>query len=454
MKKKLFALLLVLATVFTLASCDYVENLLDTVIPPKDADELYERVDDRMDSLASYRADTSGTMKFYVSGNEVDAKITGMGIVFDDDTADYYYYNYVKTEITSEDLDLDEESESMIAYSGGKAFVNNSGEDYEQMLFSAMTKERFEEVYLDDEIDFDDFSDAKNKTFVQNEDKSWTLEYSGCSADSIKEFSEAMDIEEMMGVDVKDLKIKLTANNKFLVSKVSVEFVFDVEEGDEEIPELFMEVKYSDLDSAERVEIDESKYTEVDDVSCLKILSDKLNDACNSKNAVANLSINQKVTYGANTQTVKETDKITYGENEDGEFYYDIVAATQGMTINIAYRDGKMTTSYSGNTYNKSQTELEAKAYLKSLINTARYSEQYVTDVEKVGDNVFRLELVVDESEYQSALGNYQIFSINQTITVKLVDGNLQRVESVVDIVTIGGPKLVINSTVDLDYES
>ena len=134
MKKKLFALLLVLATVFTLASCDYVEDLLDTVIPPKDADELYERVDDRMDSLASYRADTSGTMKFYASGNEVDAKITGMGIMFDDDTQDYYYYNYMKTEITSEDLDLDEESESMIAYSGGKAFVNNSGEDYEQML--------------------------------------------------------------------------------------------------------------------------------------------------------------------------------------------------------------------------------------------------------------------------------------------------------------------------------
>ena len=49
-------------------------------------------------------------------------------------------------------------------------------------------------------------------------------------------------------------------------------------------------------------------------------------------------------------------------------------------------------------------------------------------------------------------MGNYQIFSVEATITVKLVDGKIQRIESVTDVTSISGPKVTVGTVVELDY--
>ena len=141
--KKVFALLVIIVAVFALSSCDVVKDLYESVIPPINADDLYSRIDDRMNDLDSYKTELEGTMKLYVSGVEIVSDLSGVSIEIQGNSADYYYYDYSKVITKVKSLGYEEVSEEITAYNNGKAYVMTSGSEYDYAFFSVTEKERF-----------------------------------------------------------------------------------------------------------------------------------------------------------------------------------------------------------------------------------------------------------------------------------------------------------------------
>ena len=465
--KKVLVVLVIAVAMLSLASCDVVKDLYESVIPPMNADDLVARIDDSMDELDSYKAEMSGTMKIYVSGIEMISELSGVSIEIQGNSADYYYYDYSKVITKVKSLGYEEVSEEITAYNNGKAYVMTSGSEYDYAFFSVTEKERFISTLLSDSKEIDSFFTPENKTFAKNDDGSWALEFSKFSKDEVDKFSSSVGIDDIAGISVKDLNVKIKASAEYLVSEISIEFVFNTEASiSRYAPELVLVMKYGDFNSASKEVIKENEYKSVGDVAVLKQLSKKLDEVSRNDDGCLYLSIKQTVVPGSSSNNFTEIDKIKYG-TEDGKFHFEIDSTIKNnksdkqfnQDCTITYRDGEMLVNpVLGQSQSYPKSEQEAKNYIKSLINPTNYDIKYVTEVNKISDDVYIIILSADESLYQRALVNYDIpshykvSSVYQIITVKTDADGVVSMESELEVTTVDALKLTVKSELIFDY--
>ena len=447
MKKILLSVVIVLSLSLLLASCEIVESF----IPPKDADTLYERINEKMESANSYKASISMDLETEINGGKMTGKFTGDLIVSGEVSGDYYFYESTHTKINMPDFDVIE-TDSLTAYSNGKIYISNEDDDFTQRLCSPATGEEFED-YRSDEEDYgiNDFDEATNKEFYKNEDSTWTLKYSDYDSADIREFSEKIHIKDIVDNDVKDMNVIITADKSYYVTEVLIEFVFEKGENDENLPKLSMAIKYSDFDAAECIAIDDTQFTAVDDVRILKTIDKTLEELEDDKDGSIRLDTLYEVKVkGTVTTSNKEIDVIKYGET-DGKFFYDIDATINNTWADLSYSDGKLTVRSASGTSNRSQSDNEARETISTLINGVNYSSMKVTDVKRQDDGAYELTLDIDKDTYTSMLG-LEVVDISHTIRIEYVDGEINRMESTIDITTIYDYKIILQTALLLDY--
>lgn len=441
MKKRTILISMVLACVMLLASC---QGLAEALRPaPKTAEDLWERIDEVMQEYDAYALSLELDMVMVVEGYAVDSTATGT-IIEDNRGEDYYYYSETNANVTCDELNIKQTARSISAYLDGKAFEFRGDGKYERKLYCRMTEEEYEAYRaLDQSTEEQDeelnFQDCTTADFVRNEDKTWTLTYSGYTKKTINRLTSAFSTQDMdvFGADIVDINVTLAADEDYRVTGITMAFEFDTPEG--KTPAPAMDVRMELLAMGDEVVrltdmLEQSKYKKVDDLAICKQIDHMLQDRYDAEKGEFEYEMSQTVKVMGQSQTFKETDWVKYGV-EDGAFYYDIDAESEEVTTKATYKNGKQTFTVDGETYDVEQTEQEAKDFVKGMISDLRmgYNSEYITNVTKKSGGVWEIELALSDTSlleefYEQLGGTYK--SATQTVRVTVKDGKLIQISN------------------------
>ena len=200
-----------------------------------------------------------------------------------------------------------------------------------------------------------------------------------------------------------------------------------------------MTALYSEYNAAEKVEFDKSQYREVDDARIAGWVYGYLNDVIDEEDVSFDLKVEQKVKLGTKAlSSYKETDAVNF-RNKNGIFTYEIDAKISGQSATIDYASGNQMINTGGKTQTVAQSELEAIAFIKSLMNIVDYKPLLVEDITKTGNNLYKVNLTIhDLNEYKNLMrslnDNYQ-----SNITYIIVEMDEEEVKSIESYIEIQG---------------
>lgn len=440
--KKIFAVFF--AIFFCIILCTSCKPT--TAFEPQSAKELWDKIDETMEGLNAYESTGTGKLSFQMTNMKFTMNMEMKQIVSGLNDGDYYYYSF-------SDMKLDQlkdtplvsnpdrvmQEKSIEAFHNGKMFVSLESDERTQNLVSSLTKEEYKAYRKnrDTESDDVDYNDCTNASFTHNEDGTWTLQYSGYTKKTIDKMVDDFGMMETeFDFDVEDMEVYVLCDKKFQVKEMNVKFIFD--EDSKESTDPFFEIKtqYANYNAVTLITdtLDPSKYTEISDCRLLAEFEDMIEALEEKKDGSFTLELEQKLSIPSlgQTQIYKETDTVSYGE-KNGSYFYDITANANSESVEISYANGKQIILIAGEEQTASQTKAEAKAYINDLINTAKYSPDYVSMITKKADGVY--EILCDEpdsSAYEAIFDNYagDLLEISQTLTVTVKDGAITKIEN------------------------
>ncbi|MBE6550880.1 MAG: hypothetical protein E7665_01965 [Ruminococcaceae bacterium] len=442
MKKTYKLLIFILLTALSLNSCvsapqnDRTQTLTEqnTISEPQTAAELWERIDDTMNALDSMEASVSSKITAYNEGYKITADISGTSAQSGIVSGDFYSYTSAKTKINIVDLQMKMENTVTEVFKDGKLYISNEGTDVNGKLCSPMTEEEYHEYNEDSDIMNYDIQECTSKEFSKNEDNTWSLNFSGYTNKVMHSLVSHFGMEDVFNAEMLDMEVSIEADEAFRALKFDCTFIFDTEEGDENVPQMTITSNYSKFNEfvPDPKAIDESEFQEIEDIRILGDISDKMNEIRNAKNASFELEIEQKITAMGETSQYSEKDIVEFGK-KNGGFYYDITAMVGDASIKILYEKGVQTVTESGESTTAPQTSEEAEEFIWSLINSSNYNKDYVTNMISEGDGVYR---IVCEKADSNAFA--QVFlamgarydSGSQTFIVTVKNGKLEKIES------------------------
>ena len=448
-KRTLFLLACILFMLLTLVSCG----------EPKSAEALYAKVDKTMSALNSYEMDLDLKMTFYISNYKVSSEGTGHAVEDGLQGGEYYFYQETNTKIESKGLSLDENQKNVEAYYNGNYFMLNESGKASQKLYSPLTVEEVMDYRADNDMDaLDVMNDCTDQSFAKKEDGTWELTCSGYTKSAIATLEEGMGLDhDMFDAEIMDMKMTLTADEEYRATRIKMELVF---EDKKNAPTGSITIDFSKYDAAVRLtdQLNTEDYPKVEDVRLLKQVEDMLQERSESESGSFTLALTQSVRSSASSHstTAKETDKVTFGEDESG-YFYDIDATVDNVKYDISYKDGTQTVKTSSKTQNNAQTEKEARAYIVSLINSAGYDGSVVSKIEKRGGGVYRFTCNPATETYEAYYANMggKYTSVTQTITVTIEEDRIVKIQSAImaqgSVVNYGTVTLTVNTTVTFD---
>ena len=429
----LLTLLLVVSLIFS--SC----QVLWLVVEPKDADDLWNRIDEVMTKEASGRIDATMKMNFTYEGFEVEAESQLLLVMIGTDESEDFYY-YQKDETVMEMAGSKIETEQYLVYDEGKAYVSEKSDNKTSRIYSSLTPKEFYDYAMDEATDFNVTPyGAGVKEMSRYDGKKWELEFSNFEKDALDRIIEQFKLdsfEESMGIVISDVAVTITTDEKYRVDKMSMDFIS--ESYDE--PVISLDMTLSQHDSAKKVYIDKREYTEVDDVRVAKWVDNYLDEVIDRERVDFSLYMDQKVMKGSATySSYVERDEVTF-KNKNDKFTYDISAELGGQEYDIEYAFGTQTVRLYGQTQQRTdQTENEARSFIKSLMNSAQFSPSLVTDISEISTNRYRIYLQpADVSEYRQLMLNLSDTYQSSDIFIEVVlDG--EEVNSIETYIKING---------------
>lgn len=466
MKKLCVTFLALILCIFVFTSCQF---------KPESAADVMEKIDEKMESLKSYQSDMTAEMKTKIQEMDCEISFTGQQIVLED-----YYYNLMEGSTVFKGGMMSDPTvkfKEIEAFHDGKMFIwkeqwdasetvnylTMNMEDLSQKLCSSLTKEEFAEYLENQSDDLDiDYNECVNSAFVRNEDKTWTLTYSGYTKKTIDKVVQSFG-DELFEEEIVDMEITIHANKDFTAKDIEIKMIFE----ESAISSSFrIYTQYSKYNEATAVTdtLNPSDYTEIADCRLLKGIENMLEDLEESDNGSFVLDMDQTLTIKKPSQTQKtsEKDTVHYGE-KDGKYFYTVHASYDGADIDIAYENGKQTTTVNGISQIADQTEKEAKAFINGLINTASYESIRVSNITKIEDGVYKIDHRPDKNIYKpvfSALNATmpQDSQVKQTITITVRDGKIESIQSELQAACASDPygsvTFTLNSTNTFDHSA
>lgn len=442
MKKISIFVCVLLVGVMLLTSCDSLSRLFAR--DPETVEELWERIDESMEEQGAYAFSLEMKMTMVMEGYEI--KTTASGSIIEDRGEDYYYYSETNMKMECKELELKQSQKQISAYLDGKAFEILDTDSFERKVYSEMTPEEYaayqsigKDEGEDDELDL---TDCTKSEFVKNEDESWTLTYSGYTKKALQQVTEEFGAgnQDLLGAEILDMKLTVNADADFCVTDLVMVFEFDVEQGEQPAPALEICMKVEELGEITRKtdKLDVSKCTKIDDLALLVQIEQMIKDRYEAEEGSFHYETSQTVKVMGQTESYSESDDVTYGVT-NGKFHYELTTKLDGAATTITYQDGKQTVVYAGETYTEEQSEEDAKAFIRDMINDASvgYSADCVTEVKSLGDGVYEIKQgIADPTAFEQTLEamGAEYKSAKQTVLATVKDGALISIENVLDI--------------------
>lgn len=421
--KKFFVLLIaVLLCALALTSCG----------DPKTTTELMDKIDEKMESLKSYQSDVTANLSTDIYGYHCVAGFTGKQITIYGASDKFYYYTVMEGTTEMKDTEKNEvvesvKSKEIEAFHEGKMFVSSEQGDSVQKLYSPLTKDEYIAYLEKQESTLDiDYEACVNKSFTKNEDKTWTLTYSGYTKKAIENVVETFNANELFEEEIVDMEITIHANADFTVKNMELKMIF---ENESTTSTFSMTAEYSKYNEATPIvdTLDVSQYKKVADCRLLTDLTDMIEDLEELENGSFVLDLTQTLSTSSSKSTYTERDTVTYGK-KDGKYFYDAKASADNAKYDISYANGKQTVTVSGQTQTVDQSEKEAKAFINGLINSAKYSPDKIINITQKEDGVYTIICTPDSSLYKPAYS--YLTNATQSITFTIQDGKITKISS------------------------
>lgn len=453
MKKylKLFCILsAVIMIVFAFSACKKTqeEKLLEMEEAER-AEELGRLSDEAMEAKNSYKITMNGRMETLYEGEKM-INISKMVVSYlKADTDAFVYQEKQESNITYDGEET--ENVTIEGYQNGYMYIDSQGEDGNSRFKSSLTKDEYinhmKSMETENEAKLDK-TGCNNLTAVRNDDGTWTATFAGFTESNLKALMKDLQNPEAYFDDdykITDVMISLTLENDFGLKTIILEFVFNKKENDNSASQLSVAseetdpnmpvftaeytVEYGDnLAVAEEIDLSSAKYKEIDDLRNFYIIEKELDEIKNSKDAKAELTINQVVSLLTSKETVNEVDKIDYGI-VDGKLEYDIEATTDDEYYRIVYKNGKQDVLDENGETDSSEAmqEIEARVFLESLLDQASYGIDVIKNMEKVSDGEYKFTLKPNVTAYEAIADAYSgsISSNTAYLIIKMMDGKI-----------------------------
>lgn len=419
--------------IFSLAACQ--KNEQETSYEPDSAVALWEKVDETMSAMQSMETTLTTQVVYYYMGYKFE--LNGSGRVVS--TADAHY-SESQNVVVCDELSMSQTVSSVKAYYDGKMYTSVQDGTYDQKFCSVMTKEEFVQTQsgvLTEEIEL---SDCLKAEFSKRENKGWKLQFSGYTKKAIDKVLEVLSLaDDILGAPIADMEVKLETDQQFQVEKIEISFLFDAEEmAGEAMPTFSVTAVYSGFNTTtfDSAVLKVEEYTEVDDVRVLNDVSEALQERQNAASDQFRLMIKTTYDMPGQNSTYVENDIVEYGR-KNGAYCYLIDAEVEGQHFAIQYKNGEQTVTTNGETRATKQPEEQAKAFIDSLIDSARYNVNAVTDIQMQEEGTYLISIAqCDVTAYAPTLENSGIENISgtQQIIVVFAEDQITQVSSIITI--------------------
>lgn len=442
MKRLAFLLSVVLVLSMLLTSCEYVDFVLDLFEgEPETAEELWERIDEEMDELDSYTATIEATLNYEFLNRRVmgDLKstVTEIGDPGDDD---YYSYLYNSVEIYVGGS-LTTEAEGTVVYQDGKMYISNTSGDASNRLVSEISAEEFLD-YISGEIDILELpmDNATDKEMKHRGDDKWELTFSISDEDDLTSILEDLTFDEKsLGISITEISFEIIADEDYRAEEINVTFY----SGDDDV--ITMSASYGSFNTAEKEEIDESKYNEVDNILVAVTLEEYIEGALDLEELDFTVDISYKIRDTKQQQSYDVYDEydVVSVKNKNGAFTYSIGSNSGGEKYSIEYAYGTATISGSGIYESTPQSTLEARSFIMNLLDPLGCSVMNVSGIEKYSAEQYKITLnpanITDYRQLIISLGD--VYVSHQLYVLVELDGD--NVESIEGYVSVTGRQYV-----------
>ena len=418
-----FIVVLILSLILVLPACQQSER---EKYVPESALALWEKVDETMNTMHSMEMRSTVNAVFYNGGYEFN--LGGNAYIF---ASKETHYTANETTLSCEEISMEQTTSMVEAYYDGKMYHAVKDGAYDQKLCSVMTHEEYDHIQSGALTDDLDLADCTNAQFSQNEDGSWSLEFSGYTKKTIDKMVESFSMtQDMLGVPIADVKVSLSANADFLVQKMEFSFDFTVED-EGMTPTFLVTAEYSGYNTAvfDETKLRAEEFNEVDDVRILEALQSALRERQNAASGKFTMELKSTIQNQNQTSTSQEMAVVTYGR-KNGAYYYEGSAEIDGKSFDVRYQNGEQTVVTDGQTSTAFQSEEEAKEYINGLINMANYTGAAITDIQKLDEGIYLLLGQPRNLEQTIGITGIDEISANQECKVTFESNKLMKIEN------------------------
>ncbi len=443
MKKITTLFTLLLCVVLALSSCDIIDDVLAFIKnEPETAEELFEYINESMNSLESYEMD--GVIKFSGSVAGIQMEMSGTNESIEYGIGQDYYYSYSKTSLTVEANDTTEKQIQQTIYEDGIIYLLNSVNGIENKICSEMSIEELNEYKSGDiSLNDADLLACVTKEMLKNEDGTWKLTLSGYTNKVLDKFVEGMNFDnDLIDIEFVDMTVDIVADSEYKVLSMSIDFDAKYKNNTTSTPEFACNIEYSNHNEVDGycALVGKSEYAKCASLMSIKDVGHMLDERMNEAEGNFNLITTQKLVHGGSLIGETEEHDLVRFQNKNGTYTYDIKATANGITLDIKYSGINQIVEQNGqvvaSTY---QSQDIAKQYIDLLINSARFSENRISwiNIPEQGKIVFKTRNA-DESLYKPlfasmGMANYKP-STEQEITFTIIDGKITKIYSTLEV--------------------
>lgn len=438
--KKLISLImitsLILSAMLIFASCvkESPSDEPDSFVLTEE--NFWQAIEEKELAQKAYELTMNMKAVMYVSGTKVEID-SDSHVIFDErNENDPYYYtkNIVKSVASA--IALDETAVMIEAYNDGKYFTYNESSETKTALYSEETYADFLKYCNSESSDEEDpdVTSCVNKSFVENEDGTFTYKTSGYTKKTISIFEKLINLDELgLDVEISDLELEVTADAD--ANLKNGKFVFAFEEKGSQTPSISMEFNYKSEDEITRVtdDIDPSKYTKSENLLFIREIETMLDEKFSADKGSFTYTSVQSARVGTSTNKSTEVDTVKFS-TKDGKYTYTIDVDYDGEVFTVTYENGSQSVISGKDVSSEPQTEEEAKQLIKSYASGIYYYPDRISEVKKTSDDgVYELTVSNPEkSDFESFYAGMggKLTECKQVITVTVKDGKLIEIKS------------------------
>ncbi len=371
----LFLFLMISVTAFT--SCFQQSVSFDQLPESEQALALFHQFDNYQNGTGggktSYTLNMTGGATATIMGASLSMDLSGrMIFVYDPfyNLTGYHESNETETEMTMLGDTTTLLTSNTEGFQNGRMYKTSTSDGEAYQFSSPMSAAEYVAYRnsLSSESSFNiTRENHTTRTCQKNEDGSYTATYTDFTSDAILQFADELDAESMFGDEntLEDMIITLNTDQYRIPTVVRIDFVF-ASESSSTLPTLWFEMQISDINaSAIPTDINPEAYDDIGDLRNIKAAENGFSDVMDRESGYFKNEITQTIKLLTDEQTFTQTDNAHYGEDENGEVFFDVKSVSDTQNIHLVYSSGIMKT-YRNNTL-VSEEEVSSSAVKSSL---------------------------------------------------------------------------------------